>query len=584
MSDRAQDVEGAGDTAFQDAVDVEDPQGVESLSTTEINVETTFIDPGPTGGARTNVEVGIELEEEPVGRAQRQFARAGMRQSTGGLAGNLGGETSEADDLQDEGVVKTHLEIGDSGKIVVDGRDLPIRKLPEHAQVQARLWDKTKREDLTPEARLAFNKAATSYILPKNNKLSAPTIVTSNNDELLAQVENLNYQLKMIRNHLTSYDIGDVMTIVAPVNVQTSSKLERRCFNVFDDYNHLHPVHVANSNTWYHLWAGPTYIRENMALTLSLIQHNTDEELWLKCLEKYEDFEPSQQGGPLMLILVLQRIQDRSEQTLDFLKKRVSNLNISKLKGEDVEQAVRLIKSTYKVLKCSSTEHRSYVPRDFTKVAFCVLQTTTVDEFNYIFRDLERDVQVKADMAGVQPSWPSITKVINLATTTHRRLKATGVWDEMTRKRGKACALMPNPNSKGATTYAVLCWNCGKPHHLKDCKLPIDQAKVDKARAAFRSKRKNSTSNKTNGKPRFKSGSDGKPLVLNKKGACVLDQKKWRALSAHFADKDGSTKNVEEASKSSESIPNTTEGNGPYGNLAMRVNTVKEKLSKVKFT
>ena len=119
MSDRAQDVEGAGDAAFQDAVDIEDPQGVESLSTTESNVETTFMDPGPTGGARTNVEVGIELEEEPVGRTQRQFARAGMRQSAGGLAGNLGGETSEADDLQDEGVVKTHLEIGDSGKLLL---------------------------------------------------------------------------------------------------------------------------------------------------------------------------------------------------------------------------------------------------------------------------------------------------------------------------------------------------------------------------------------------------------------------------------------------------------------------------------
>ena len=105
MSDRTQDVEGAGDAAFQDAVDIEDPQGVESLSTTESNVETTFMDPGPTGGARTNVEVGIELEEEPVGRTQRQFVRAGMRQSTGGLAGNLGGETSEADAIVVSGVL-----------------------------------------------------------------------------------------------------------------------------------------------------------------------------------------------------------------------------------------------------------------------------------------------------------------------------------------------------------------------------------------------------------------------------------------------------------------------------------------------
>ena len=49
-----------------------------------------------------------------------------------------------------------------------------------------------------------------------------------------------------------------------------------------------------------------------MAITLTLVQHNTDEELWLKCLETYDEHAPVQQGGPLMLFLILQRIQDRS--------------------------------------------------------------------------------------------------------------------------------------------------------------------------------------------------------------------------------------------------------------------------------
>ena len=75
-----------------------------------------------------------------------------------------------------------------------------------------------------------------------------------------------------------------------------------------------------------------------MAITLTLVQHNTDEESWLKCLETCDEHAPVQQGGPLMLFLVLQRIQDRSEQTPDVLKMRVAQLDISKLKGEDVEQ------------------------------------------------------------------------------------------------------------------------------------------------------------------------------------------------------------------------------------------------------
>ena len=71
-----------------------------------------------------------------------------------------------------------------------------------------------------------------------------------------------------------------------------------------------------------------------------------------------------------MLFLVLQRIQDRSEQTLDALKMRVAQLDISKLKGEDVEQAVCLVKSTCRVLKSSSADSRSCVPRDFVKTVY----------------------------------------------------------------------------------------------------------------------------------------------------------------------------------------------------------------------
>ena len=108
-----------------------------------------------------------------------------------------------------------------------------------------------------------------------------------------------------------------------------------------------------------------------------------------------------------MLFLVLQRIQDRSEQTLDVLKILAAQLDISELKGEDVEQAVRLIKSTCRVLKSSSADSRSCAPRDFVKTVMFALQTATVREFNEVFYDLERKPQVDADMEGVQPKWPS---------------------------------------------------------------------------------------------------------------------------------------------------------------------------------
>ena len=96
------------------------------------------------------------------------------------------------------------------------------------------------------------------------------------------------------------------MHIVVPVDVTNSSALEKRACHVLDDCSHLHPAHVANSCTWCNLWVDSDYVHQNMAITLTLVQHNTDEELWLKCLETYEECAPVQQGGPLMLFLILQ--------------------------------------------------------------------------------------------------------------------------------------------------------------------------------------------------------------------------------------------------------------------------------------
>ena len=162
---------------------------------------------------------------------------------------------------------------------------------------------------------------------------------------------------------------------------------------------------------------------------------------------------------------------------MEFTNSRVAQLDVSKLKGEDVEQAARLIKSMYRVLKSSSTDSRSYVPRDFVKTVMFALQTTTVREFNEVFCDLERKLQVDADMEGVQPKWPSLSKVIGLATNTCRRLKASGVWDGVVSKRSQACNLTRSNLSPSSSSNAkILCWNCGGPHHLDDCPKPVDQA------------------------------------------------------------------------------------------------------------
>ena len=74
-----------------------------------------------------------------------------------------------------------------------------------------------------------------------------------------------------------------------------------------------------------------------------------------RCLDLYEEYTPIQQRGPLIAYLILQGIQDSSKQALDMLKNQITKLDIKKLPSEDVYHVVGLVKSTYKVLKSSST-------------------------------------------------------------------------------------------------------------------------------------------------------------------------------------------------------------------------------------
>ena len=43
------------------------------------------------------------------------------------------------------------------------------------------------------------------------------------------------------------------------------------------------------------------------------------QELWSACRDEHEECEPAHQGGSLMWMIALHRIQDRSEQALDHL-------------------------------------------------------------------------------------------------------------------------------------------------------------------------------------------------------------------------------------------------------------------------
>ena len=491
------------------------------------------------------------------------------------------------------------------GYEVIEGVHVPIRRsrVDPSSLTMAKIWDKLKRHTLSNEDRAHFVKSATSYsVLSKHNKLEVYSL-KENDDGTLENVRNTQLQLRLLQTHAHNHDIGDVFTVVVPDNINHLPSISETRYNLFEDFAKLDVAMVATSNAWYNTWVHAENICENMAYTFTLLQNNTSEELWNKCLEEYERYHPIYQGGPLMLFLILKRIQSNSENAITHLQNRIKHLKIRDLKGEDVDLAVSLIRSTYKALSQASIDDRNYVPDDFPQTVLKVFQTSSNKVFNNAFALKEAHAQHEADKYGGKPEWPSVEHTCNLATNTYHQLHKTNQWVLPKRSKGY------NATSDGRKEkYKPVCWNCGGDHHLKECSVPKDKAKIKAAKDKFLAQRKEREKSSSHGRgqsrgrgrgrsrgPRpiqedcqgdingsgahaatsdrpTKVGDDGTPLILNCKNQYVPDQKKIQQQKSDEK-KRALQALVQEASEAAESSPS----------LSAHIARVQEAISNLRF-
>lgn len=436
---------------------------------------------------------------------------------------------------------------------MVNGETFNVNSDPYEGTTQAPLWDKRDRSNLTPEEKQLFVKNATMCILSKSNKLALPSY-KQNEDGTLRGLQNTTSQLKSLETHIIRYGMRDVFTTVQPKSLMTSIDSYNETFNLFLDYPRLNTSFVANSNAWWRRYisqASP-WINENFQYSFDFIKANTTETLFDKAFQDYLEFPDCQKGGPLILLLILQRIQNTSETSLDNLRTSLRNLKISMLEGEDVELATNIIKSSVAALKGASRPEKSFLPDDLSELILKIYQTTSVASFNLIFAEERKRIFVEADKANLLPVWPSTKEITSLAIRSYLRMMADGTWTAPAPKKAAFPAVIgerPPPT----------CFNCGEVGHLApDCPHERNEAKFKANAEAHRAKRAATAGFRGGGRGRGRGGRsgrghdggrgrgsgrgrgrsdhtrttkviDGQPHVLNKKGAYVLDHKALQA-------------------------------------------------------
>jgi Zinc knuckle len=436
---------------------------------------------------------------------------------------------------QDLANFSTRNKVLQQKQIVIDGDYvtlLPTAK--SHGELGVRLFKKQNRSKLSPEGLDYFRKSLISYVLPKDNKLSTPAITDTEGH--LKAVSNLDTQLGLIRRHFEMHDCIDVFSIVIPHGDLMTDPGLREVTSLFTSYPRLHVDIVANSNTWYHTWAMDPCYAENLNFTYEMLRKNTADELWLKCQEDYDEFSPAQRGGPLMLFLILRRIQDVSEAAIDHVKAAVVHLKIREIPGENVDKAVSLIKAAYSLFRSASSPCHSYIPDDFNKTILLVFQTSSVHAFNNAFKQELTEAQHLADKTGKVVEWPSISELTKMATAIYHRLLASNKWHATAQTRRKAL-LGAGPTTSQAPprdTSQLKCFNCGEHgHSARECSKPRDSATFKKNLDAFRKAKRErgmrSDGRSSHPRPRETRSLNGVPEVKNKNGKFVPDQKALKA-------------------------------------------------------
>ena len=67
-------------------------------------------------------------------------------------------------------------------------------------------------------------------------------------------------------------------------------------------------------------WPTDPWYRENLQLSLDFFQSHMSDALWEKCFETYKEFNPIQRGGPLMMLIMLKKLQSDTEATTQYRK------------------------------------------------------------------------------------------------------------------------------------------------------------------------------------------------------------------------------------------------------------------------
>jgi hypothetical protein len=355
--------------------------------------------------------------------------------------------------------------------VVINGVTYQRRSAPKTILVKACqvLYKKADRENLPTDERVALFEKATKLAHKKYEIMP----LSLEDEDKLDDTYNLDILIKKTKRSHFTYDMHDVFTIVYPKDAPNEEEIESEK-DLYTQYPDITIEDVARSNLWYRTWMDPDFFEQNLSLTHDFFANNVEDNLWMKVAENYDTFDHGEQGGPLFFIIMLNHLLSDTEEAAASLVKKVKTFEIRKVTGEDIYKVVSLLRGAINRL---TYIHK--LPDDITKLLLIVFQSTSVPDFNATFQLLDKQRKQQAVLrrtGGVSTLEPQ--DIFTLAESEYRDMLLANTWSGVNTK-GSSAFHADGSGPPGGNRFELTCFNCGEKHHLKHCRKPRDEARIN---------------------------------------------------------------------------------------------------------
>jgi hypothetical protein len=411
---------------------------------------------------------------------ENQLARDELREHIAGAWRNYRASTQPEATirLMTEETTKTTMNINGL-TIVVGDAERAVSDETEALYLKAE-GAKMDRKELNKFFREACETTQLKYHL-LNMKIEDPA--------KLHETYDLAMMINSTRLHHADFDMTDVFTVVI-FNTVDSKKL-LRTVDLYQDYGNVTEKEVAKSNRFYATRVvgddAKLFSQNLVQLTYRHLVNNTEDDLVTKVNETYSDYPTAEREGPLFFKIMMDKLQNNSEDAATHLILVVKSLKITDYDGENVDNVVSLVRGAHKrLLNLKSRTQKSLLPDDFAETLLQVFQTSSVPEFNTLFAHEKTQLELTELRTG-EKKYPEISDILSFATAKYRKLYATGEWSGFKNELNETgfiaafnAALVTtnlksgNPNQRLKT----LCFNCGGARPLSACKETRDETRI----------------------------------------------------------------------------------------------------------